>query len=161
MVHPDARLILGGDGVLLNSCKNLAKGLKYEKYIEFKGVMTLLEIKKELSLANVFVQHSIIADDGDMEGTPLSILEASAAGLPVISTNHGGIPDVVINCITGFLVNEHDVDGMAESMIKILNDNDLAKKLGLNGRKKIKSDFHIQKHIDVINSLLLSINNKS
>ena len=62
------------------------------------------------------MQHSITASNGDTEGLPVGILEAMATALPVISTRHSGIPEAVEDGITGFLVEEHDVRGMAERM---------------------------------------------
>jgi glycosyltransferase involved in cell wall biosynthesis len=76
-----------------------------------------------------------------MEGTPLAILEASAAGFPVISTVHAGIPDVVIDGETGFLVLEHDVVWMTAAMLKLLEDKELAQEMGFKGKKNVSSNF--------------------
>ena len=103
-----------------------------------------------------FVQHSVRAEDGNMEGTPLTVLEASAAGVPVISTNHGGIPDVIINGKTGFLVEEFDVSGMANNMKKLLQDKDLPEKLGRAGKENIKNNYLLKYHIKKIDEILLN-----
>ena len=101
------------------------------------------------------MQHSITANNGDMEGTPLAVLEASAAGIPVISTNHAGIPDVVIDEKTGFLVNEHDVDGMAQKMMLLLNDVEKAKIMGNEGKVLIKAHFSLDNYIETLNKIIL------
>jgi len=85
-----------------------------------------------------------------MEGTPVGVLEASAAGLPVVSTLHAGIPDVIINGVTGFLVKEHDVDGMAESMIKLLDEPAKAEEMGRKGSAFIKEYFMLDRHLNIL-----------
>ena len=71
----------------------------------------------------------------------MAILEAAASGLPVISTRHGGIPDVVIEGETGFLVDEGDVEGMSAFMTRILDDPGLAGRLGETGRRLVQREF--------------------
>jgi colanic acid/amylovoran biosynthesis glycosyltransferase len=79
----------------------------------------------------------VVAADGDSEGMPVSILEASAAGLPVVSTRHAGIPEIVVDGETGFLVEERDVPGMAKAMERLLADPSLATMLGENARRRV------------------------
>ena len=146
--RPDARLIMVGEGELLNLCKELAKLLNLENSIEFKGVCTPNEIKELFQDSLAFVQHSVTAPNGDSEGTPVAILEAQAAALPVISTYHAGIPDVVIHNETGLLVEEWDVDVMAENMVKVLQEENFARKLGEAGRKRIAENFTLEKHLN-------------
>ena len=100
-----------------------------------------------LSNSIAFIQHSVSAANGDSEGTPVAILEASASGLPVISTKHAGIPDVIINYETGILVDEHDVDAMANAMLKLLKEKDLAKKMGQTGKLHIQDNFSMEQYI--------------
>ncbi len=152
--HPDAKLIFGGDGFLINTSKNIAKMLNISKNVIFFGVIPPEDFKKYLKESLAFVQHSITAENGDMEGTPVAVLEASAAGLPVISTFHAGIPDVIINEETGLLVEEHDVDGMAKNMLRILDDIQLAGKLGEAGKKRVIENFTMEKHISTIQKLI-------
>jgi glycosyltransferase involved in cell wall biosynthesis len=103
-----------------------------------------------------FVQHSIIANDGDSEGTPVSVLEAQASSLPVIATIHGGIPDVVINGKTGILVKEMDIEGMAAAMIELINNKELAKQMGNLGRQRIKDNFSMETHLNKLNQCIAS-----
>ena len=145
--HPNARLTIAGDGQLLNACNNLVKTLHIEDAVSLPGKITPAEFQELLKNATAFVQHSVIAENGDSEGTPLAVLESSAAGLPVISTKHAGIPDVIIDEETGYLVDEHDVDGMARAMLKVLEDIDAAKKMGEAGKQRIKTDFSMEKYI--------------
>ena len=94
-----------------------------------------------------------------MEGTPVSILEASIAGLPIISTYHGGIPDVVLHEQTGLLCKEHDVNTMSTHMLQLLDDVAYAKQLGAAGKQHIKENFSLDRHIDVLNNTLSTIVN--
>jgi glycosyltransferase involved in cell wall biosynthesis len=156
-VQPDAQLIMAGKGLLLNVCENLVNHLQINNNVHFLGVITPEKFRDYLSESMAYVQHSIRASNGDMEGTPVSILEASSAGIPVISTCHAGIPDVILDGKTGFLVEEHDVDGMAEKMIQLLKDRDLCIQLGKNGKQRVKANFSLQKHLYKIDSIIEQI----
>ena len=103
--------------------------------------------EEEMRRVRCFVQHSVEAASGDCEGTPVAIIEAGATGLPVVATRHGGIPDVVIEGETGFLVDEHDVDGMAHCMLRLAEDPALAGRLGEAARARIESCFSMQRSI--------------
>ncbi|WP_370479354.1 glycosyltransferase [Tamlana flava] len=153
--HPDAILHMAGEGDLLNMCKNLVKQYGIINNVHFLGVITPMKYRELLKESFAFVQHSITANNGDMEGTPLAVLEASAAGLPVIATNHAGIPDVVLHNETGLLCKEHDIDTMSGHMLKVLNDVGLAKQLGDAGKQRIKEHFSLQRHIDSLQKLLI------
>ncbi len=155
-LFPETKLIMAGDGHLLNSCENLVRYLDIANSVQFVGVITPSEFGAYLEESLAFVQHSITAKSGDMEGTPLAVLEASAAGIPVISTYHAGIPDVIINEETGLLVNEHDVEGMSNNMIRILSDKPYAMEMGAKGRNNIAKNFSMKRHIDKIDELLLT-----
>jgi len=152
--YPEAKLIMAGKGELLNVCRNLVRYYKLENNIHFAGVLSSKELGELFEESLAFVQHSVISANGDEEGTPLTVLEASGAGLPVIATNHGGIPDVIQDEITGFIVEEHDIDEMAKRMIRLLKTPGLAKKLGINGKENIKKNFTIRRHLDVLDDLI-------
>lgn len=152
--YPKAKLVLAGNGPLYNTCENLIKYFKIEDNIELPGVITPKKLASYFKIALAFVQHSIVGKNGDSEGTPVAILEASAAGLPVISTLHAGIPDVIIEGKTGFLVPEHDVEKMAEKMMVFLNDLDKAKKMGSEGKLFIRNHFSMDKHIAILNKVI-------
>lgn len=154
---PEAKLVLAGDGALWNTCQNLVRALGLESRVELVGVITQAQYRAYLSESRAFVQHSITATDGDMEGTPLAVLEASAAGLPVIATFHAGIPDVIIDGKTGLLCNEHDVDAMAMNMRKLLNSDELSKKMGEAGKQRIQTSFTLERHIEALQKILAEL----
>lgn len=152
--YPDASLIMGGEGYLLNCCINLSKNLGIDHAVTFPGIVSKDSFQKLLTSCRGFVQHSITALNGDMEGTPNSVLEASASGVPVVSTYHAGIPDVLHHMKSGLLVEEHDVDKMAEYMCLLLSDIGFARKLGNSARKNIKESFTQEIYLDNLSKLV-------
>lgn len=153
-ILPDANLIMAGDGELLNTCENLVTFWEMNHAVSFTGRANHAQLNQYFSQASCYVQHSIIAANGDCEGTPVSILEASAAGLPVISTRHKGIKQAVIHGQTGYLVEEHDVNGMAKFMIELANDLHKSKLMGEAGRKHIRQNYSMEKYIGAIDDLI-------
>jgi len=152
--HPKAKLLLAGNGMLLNTCKNLVNTFGIQDNVTFLGVIEPEDYRNYLSESLAFIQHSITADNGDMEGTPLAILEASAAGLPVVSTNHAGIPDVIVHGETGLLCEEHDVATMTDNMLGLLDDVSFARTLGFAGKHRIKKQFSMRRHINQLQDIL-------
>jgi glycosyltransferase involved in cell wall biosynthesis len=138
---PEARLRMIGDGPLLDECRSLVKDLKIDSAVNFLGAQPHTVVQEEMRLARAFVQHSVQASDGDCEGTPVGILEACASGLPVISTRHAGIMDVIVEGQTGFLSEEHDVQGMANNMLQLIRDPELAGQMGRAARLRIENHF--------------------
>ncbi len=146
-IRPDARLRMIGEGPLLDECKMLAEQLALADAVTFLEGQPPEVVRQELRRSRCFVQHSVESSTGDSEGTPVSILEAGATGLPVVSTRHAGIPDVVIEGETGFLVDERDIDGMARHMLRMAQDPVLAAKIGQGARKRIEDHFSIERSI--------------
>jgi glycosyltransferase involved in cell wall biosynthesis len=161
-VNPDARLRLVGDGPLLGQCKQMAAALGLNNAITFLGGQNHEVVEQEMKAARCFVQHSVIAPSGDCEGTPVSIIEAGATGLPVIATRHAGIPDVVVEAKTGFLVDEHDEAQMAVEMTRIAGDAALAGELGEAARTHIARNFSKEKSLAKLWALIeMCIANKN
>lgn len=151
---PEAKLVMvGGKNGMYDECEKLVQELKISDAVNFIGVLNSDEIANLMANSLAFVQHSITAPNGDMEGTPLGILEASASGLPVVSTLHGGIKEAVIHGKTGFLVEEKNENGMADYMIKLLENPEMAKEMGMNGRNHIIENHYQEKQIKKIYEL--------
>ena len=155
--NPDLKLKMIGDGELFDVSKNLVKSLGLEKQIILLGGLGRHEIIKHLQTVFLFVQHSLVAYNGDCEGTPVGIIEAMAAGLPVVSTYHAGIPDVVEHGETGLLVQENDIKAMADAMIKMANNRKLVKEFGLRGKEKIAANYTMKNHIETINLIICEL----
>ena len=151
---PDAKLVMVGSGVLFDVCKQLVQSLKLEASITLHGALPHNEIAQLMMNSRAFTQHSLVPGSGDSEGTPVAVLEAQASGLPVISTKHAGIPDVVVHGETGYLVAEGDIDGMAEHMVAVLNDPQLAARLGAAGRARVLEQYSMKQSIARLKDIL-------
>jgi colanic acid/amylovoran biosynthesis glycosyltransferase len=145
--HPDARLRMIGEGGLLGVCQDLAQGLGVGESVTFRGAQPHEVVAEEMRRARAFVQHSVVASDGNSETMPNAILEASASGLPVVATRHAGIPEVVVDGETGFLVEERDVEGMSRHMARLVQQPELAAELGQAGRRRMQESFSIDARI--------------
>jgi colanic acid/amylovoran biosynthesis glycosyltransferase len=147
---------MAGNGVLYTSVKNLIGYYKLQDNVKLLGVISQTEFISYLKDSRAFVQHSITPDNGDMEGTPLSVLEACAAGVPVISTFHAGIPDVITHGVNGLLCEEHDVATMIENMKLVLKDKNKALEIGKAAKENIKNNFRLDSHLGVISNAILA-----
>ncbi len=152
--YPDAKLAMVGTGPLEDDVKALVAQLKLEDHITLYGGLKAEQVKELFAQARCFVQHSVTAPDGDMEGTPVTILEAGSSGLAIVSTQHAGIKEAVVNGETGYLVPEHDIEGMAHYMKKIAADVNLAVELGKKEAAHIRENYDIHSRIDTITQML-------
>jgi len=145
---PQTKLVMvGGKSDLFEKCEKLVDELNINNSVIFTGILNSEEVSNIMKTSLAFVQHSITAPNGDMEGTPVGVLEASASGLPVVSTLHGGIKQAVIHGETGFLVPEKDENTMADFMIQILGNPEKAKEMGIKGRNHIIENYHQENQI--------------
>jgi colanic acid/amylovoran biosynthesis glycosyltransferase len=147
---PEARLLMAGEGELLEACRTLAEVWGISDRVSFPGAVPHADNHRLFSEACCFVQHSVCPSYGDAEGTPVVILEAQAAGLPVVATRHAGITEAVVHGETGFLVEERDVDGMADHLLELLRSPALCGKLGDQAREHIRRDYSMARHIGVL-----------
>jgi glycosyltransferase involved in cell wall biosynthesis len=152
--NPLVRLRMIGTGDLLGVCRDLATGLSIDHAVTFLGPQRPEEVQEVMRNARAFVQHSITASDGDSEGTPVGVLEAGAAGLPVVSTRHAGILDVVIEGETGLLVDERDVTGMARQMAALAENPAFAAELGRNASRHIRRYYTLDQSINRLSQVL-------
>lgn len=144
---PQARLTMAGKGPLWEQSKKLAAELGLAQSVDFAGVLSHEQVYELMKTTRAFVQHSVTAANGDSEGTPNSILEAAAAGLPAVSTRHAGIKEAVLHEKTGFLVAEHDVEGMARYMALLAEDASLAASLGAAAREHMEENYSFDQRI--------------
>ena len=151
---PEARLQMIGDGPMWEEAKTFVHEKGLSDHVEFLGAMSQAEYLPYLQAADVFVQHSIITKAGDSEGTPVAILEAAACGLPTVSTRHAGIPDAVIEGETGLLTDEHDVLGMAEACMFLVQNETDRLRMGVSARKHIEMNYDVVKLSQKIKSVL-------
>ncbi|MBF0225208.1 MAG: glycosyltransferase [Desulfobacterales bacterium] len=142
-----------GDGPLMGSLVNIVKSFGIEKFVKFHGWKSQDEIVEMLSIVDIMIAPSITAKDGDQEGIPLALMEAMACAIPVVSTQHSGISELIDDGVSGFLVKERDFQCIAEKLSLLINDQEKAKKMGREARKKIEYDHDIDKQ----NSRIISI----
>ncbi|MBI9061376.1 MAG: glycosyltransferase [Marinilabiliaceae bacterium] len=139
VIYPDARLCMVGpdkDGTLAK-CRQLAQEYDLTDKIEFTGMLSKKEWHKRSENYDIFINTT------NIDNTPVSVIEALALGLPVVSTNVGGIPYLLENKNDALLVERQDVNGMVAAIEKLLDSEELVLKLSLNGRKKAESfDWH-------------------
>jgi len=138
--YSNARLILAGDGVIKASIKKLCTKLGIISKVDFPGVVDENTVIKLMKHADVFVQHSVTLKNGIKEGLPTVIMEAMSTGLPVISTSHSAIPELIDNGLNGFLVEEKDVSSYTEAMFNLKN---VTNEIGFNAHKKVAEDFNL------------------
>jgi len=140
--YPLAKLCMVGpdkDGSL-KECKDLALSLGIAASIEFTGVLSKREWHKLSKEYDLFINTT------NLDNTPVSVMEAMALGLPVISTNVGGIPYLIENNVTGVLVPPNDVISMSNEIKKLLSTQDRLKKIASNARAQVeKFDWDVVK----------------
>ena len=151
---PEAKLELIGGGKLYDNCKELIKNLYLEEKITLHGVKTHKFVKERLSVASIFVQHSITAKNGDTESQGVSLLEAMASKLPVVTTDHNGFKETVANETTGYLVEENDYKEMAKKIIYLLLNKNKLKTMGENGYRYAKSNYESRKIAKRLNKII-------
>ena len=137
--------IIAGDGPLKNKLESLVLKLGIKNYIKFLGAVEQDEVLALYQQAHIFVLPSITARNGDQEGIPVVLMEAQATGLPIISTYHTGIPEVVVDGKTGFLVPEEDVDALAERLEYLIEHPELWPDMGHAGRKFVEEKYDIKR----------------
>jgi glycosyltransferase involved in cell wall biosynthesis len=139
--YPNAKLLLAGDGFLRESIQNLCRNLGLYKHVQFMGLVNEKGVRDLFWESDVFLHHSVTSEEGDMEGIPTVIMEAMATGLPVISTFHSGIPELITNNINGFLVKERDVESYTSTLLKL---ESCPENIGKKARKKVVEDFNLE-----------------
>lgn len=140
----DVQVKIVGDGVLLGKLKSLANELNITERTVFLGRVTDEERNKAYKECDIFVLPACYDRHGDTEGLGTVLLEALSAGKPVVGSNVGGIPDIIINNKTGLLVPEKDPLTLAYAIEKILTNKELYLTLASNGFEYAKNNFSIQ-----------------
>lgn len=153
--RPDAQLTMVGAGPLWESCVGLVKALGLEDRIHLPGVLSPEAVARLMQQSRAFIQHSVTADNGDSEGTPVAVLEAMATGIPVVATAHAGIADVVTHGEQGLLCAEHDVEAMAAHLLTLVDDPELAGRMGRAGRARVEAHHRMERSIEALHAVLV------
>lgn len=141
--HPDAELVIVGDGPLRASLEALTANLGLARRVRFTGALPHAQVMDLMQLSAMLVLPSVTAGSGDAEGLGMVLLEASALGLPLIGTLHGGIPEVITDGENGFVVPERSVDMLANRVSALLSSTELRWKMGQHSRHVANTQFSI------------------
>jgi phosphatidylinositol alpha-1,6-mannosyltransferase len=139
---PDVQYVIAGDGPLRPYLERLAASLGVAENVVFAGAVSDDELRDWYRRATVFAMLSReSAEDGGAEGYGLAFIEAGAWGKPVVAGNSGGIPDAVIDGVTGLLVSPTNVAAIADALVRVLADPQLAATLGAQGRERALNEL--------------------
>ena len=144
--YKNIELVLVGDGYLRKDIENLIYKKNLKDKIILKGISD--KICEELSDSDVYLMSS------DVEGLPLSVLEAMSCELPIITTAAGGVIDIVVDGWNGFVTPTKDADKLSESMKKVILDEKLRYEMGINSRKRA-IEFDIQRCVSGYENLYI------
>ncbi len=137
----DANLLLVGKGVLRDELQEQIDNAGLADSVKLLIDVGNEDLAKLYLSSTVFVLPAIVDSKGDTEGLGVVLIEAMTFGLPVVASNVGGIPDVVINEETGLLVPEKDPKALAYALKRVIEDSQLADKFTFNAQKHIESCF--------------------
>jgi colanic acid/amylovoran biosynthesis glycosyltransferase len=143
-----------GEGPLGNLLHGQIEESGLQDLVRLPGTKPQHELRERLAAANVFALPSVPEVQGGMDNLPTVIMEAMATGLPVVSTTIGGIPEMVIDNETGFLVEPHDIVALAGAIEKVTSDRSFGQRLGRAGYERAQMLFSIEKNVRELCALL-------
>jgi len=142
-----------GEGPLRGELEQLIRELGIGAHVIMVGSKSHDEVVQALAQSHILIAPSVTAADGDEEGIPNTLKEAMAMGLPVVSTVHAGIPELVEDGVSGFLVPEHNVEALADRLTRLVDHPETWVAMGRAGRRRIDAEFDI----DRLNDELLEL----
>jgi len=154
--HLDWRLDLAGAGPLEEQFRDLACQLDVADRVSFLGGLSSSEVRAQLRRTDIFLLPSVTAANGDMEGIPVALMEAMAAGIPVVSTFHSGIPELVEHGISGLLAAERDHVALTRLLIELIEDAEKGKELAAAARRKVETVFNQSRIYEEFIALVLN-----
>jgi glycosyltransferase involved in cell wall biosynthesis len=147
-----------GDGPELNLLKEKTKTLGLEEWVSFTGVKPRYKIPKLLANADLFVSAQRILENGEQDSIPLSVKEAMAVGLPVVTTNCGALRELVEDEETGLLVPPDNPSEFAAACMRLLTDRDLRGQIIMKARLRIEGVYNIHKQAMAFNEYVINHN---
>ena len=143
-----------GEGPLENELRAQIEQLDLQNRVALSGAKPQREVRRRLAAASIFVLPSVVDSAGGIDNLPTVIMEAMATALPVISTDIGGIPEMVVENETGFLVRPGDTGALARAVEKMIDDRQLAQRLGRGGYERAQHLFSIEKNVRDLSALI-------
>jgi glycosyltransferase involved in cell wall biosynthesis len=142
-----AHLTIVGEGDDYEKTRKLRDAMGLHDIVDFAGVTNHAGVRAHMEHADVLLHCSVTGADGDCEGIPNVVVEASATGLPILATRHGGLIELVQHEKNGLLVNERDVPAMVDSLRRLHLDRECRFRLGRTGAGTMKRDWDINEQI--------------
>ncbi len=136
------KLIIGGEGPIGFLLEDLVNTLQLNKFVTFIGKVNWDEVVLFLNSGDIFIQPSIKDEFGNVDGLPTVILEAMACGLPIVSSDIGGVNMVIKNGENGRIVTPGNIEELAEVIHEIVQDKDLLDKMGKYSRTLVENQFN-------------------
>ncbi len=158
--HPNIEYIVVGEGGYRETLEKLIKKYNFNDKIKLLGWRSQEEIAKILDTAHIFILPSVTVSSGIQEAIPNAIKEAMLMGLPVISTFHGGIAELIKNGKNGFLVPEYDVLRLANKINYVIEHPEVWPVIGKNGRDRVLALFEMNKLGKRLNDIFQALFNK-
>ena len=137
-----------GDGPMMAALQAQVTEFELDGSVTLHGSHSHAEVLAAMESASVFVLACIQAGNGDRDGTPNSLLEAMARGIPVVSTRLSGIPEMIQDGVDGLLVPPNDARALADAIAWIATDGELAESIRLEGQRKVTTRFTIDRTVD-------------
>lgn len=138
------RCLIAGDGPLYGAVRDRAQTAGLREDLEMPGAMPQERVKALLDTADTFVLPCVVAKSGDRDGIPVALMEAMALGVPVVSTNVSGIPELIRNGENGLLVPAGDAEALAQALGRILREPALRERLAMHARTTIEAEFNLE-----------------
>jgi colanic acid/amylovoran biosynthesis glycosyltransferase len=142
--YPNVEYNIIGDGVLREKLQQLINELEVGDKIKLIGWKNQREIIEYLDNSHLFIAPSVTAKDGNQDAPVNTLKEAMAMGLPVIGTLHGGIPELIEDGISGFLVPERDSDSITEKLAYLMEHPEIWQSMGKAGRTYVEKHYEIE-----------------
>ncbi len=152
---PGAKYIVCGEGPMTEQIRKFVDEKSLNRHVELRGWLSQEELGREMRQAQLFLHPSEQTPDNDQEGVPNSMLEAMAAGLPVIATKHGGIPEAVTDGHDGFLVPERDAAALNNAIIKLAHNPALYAQMSRNAAQSAREKFGAEQQLANLEDLYL------
>ncbi len=153
--NQNLHLNIVGDGPELDQCRQEAANYGITNVVSFFGQQPHGFVKSMMNEADIFVLNSRTADDGDMEGTPVSVMEAMSMAMAVVATGHAGISDVIQNNINGKLVPEKNNQLLEQAIQELIDSEEKRIELGIQARNTIVSKYSHDVKLPVLKDTLL------
>ncbi len=145
--HPDVELRIAGGGALEPELRAQVARLGLDDRVRFLGVLDHADVLSEMAQAYALVAPSVVAAGGDRESGLIVVKEAAARSVPAVGTLHGGIPEIIDDGATGFLVPERDVATLSDRLGRLLADPDLRARMGEAARDKMEAEYDVAERV--------------